>query len=214
MDRVNAGRRAIVGTSVIAVFGVGLVAGVAATPAAAGTTTTTHTYTGSPVLAPSADLAGVDVPIFVPAGHGTIASMTVTFNNLATTYADDVDATLVSPTGRARVLTTDNGDAGDNFINTVFDDAATNLITGVTTMHAPFTGSYKPEESLSTTAGVDFRGEQTAGTWKLHVVDDLAGDTTTVNAWSMKLTTNNLSQVALSSCVKAPRSSSATGRWS
>lgn len=189
----------------VAVVGVGLATGLAATPASAGTTTTTHTYTGAPVAVPDGNAAGVDVPIVVPAGHGTIASMTVTFNDLATTFAADLDATLVSPAARTRILTTDNGASGNNFLNTVFDDAAAAPITGVTNVNAPFTGTFRPEESLSTTAGVDFRGEQSAGTWKLHAVDDTSVDAMTVQTWSMKLTTNNLSQTALSSCVKAPK---------
>ncbi len=49
------------------------------------------------------------------------------------------DATMVE-------LSTDNGSTGDNYTNTVFDDEASTAITAGT---APFTGSYRPEGSLS-----------------------------------------------------------------
>ena len=78
------------------------------------------------------------------------------------------------------VLTSDNGGGSDNYTGTVFDDAASGSIVAGS---APFTGTYAPEEPLST-----FAGENTLGAWSLQVVDDFNADGGTINAWSLDFT--------------------------
>jgi subtilisin-like proprotein convertase family protein len=95
------------------------------------------------------------------------------------TYDSDLDVFLISPQGTRVALFTDVGSAGDNFTDTVLDDECDTPITNGT---APFTGCYSPEGSLS-----DLNEENSSGVWTLEVHDDYAGDTGTVEAWSLEL---------------------------
>jgi subtilisin-like proprotein convertase family protein len=108
----------------------------------------------------------------------SITDVNVTIN-ITHTYDADLDITLTSPTGTVVELTSDNGGSGNNFTNTVFDQSATNPITGGS---APFTGTYRPEGDLST-----FNGETPTGNWTLTVTDDASGDTGQINSWSLEL---------------------------
>ena len=66
------------------------------------------------------------------------------------------------------VLSNRRGGTGNNFWVTVFDDEAA---TPVSTGQAPFTGSFRPDGSLSV-----FDGKNARGTWKLSVEDRAARD--------------------------------------
>src|SRR5262249_39271161 len=72
--------------------------------------------------------------------------------------------------------------SGQNYINTVFDDQAAISITAGA---PPFTGSFKPEGSLST-----FNGINANGTWTLQIIDAFPpADNGTLTAWSVSITT-------------------------
>jgi subtilisin-like proprotein convertase family protein/subtilisin family serine protease len=95
------------------------------------------------------------------------------------TWVGDLSLSLISPSGTSIPLATNWGGTGDNFVNTWFDDAATLPISsGV----PPFTGTFRPETPLSTLAG-----QNANGTWQLKVVDNAAGDTGTINNWTLEL---------------------------
>jgi subtilisin-like proprotein convertase family protein len=112
---------------------------------------------------------------------GTITDVNVTIGRINHTYDADVDMYIKHPDGTERMLSTDNGGAGDNYVSTVFDDEAT---TAVTSGAAAFTGSYRPEATLSI-----FDGKAAAGTWTLRVYDDARGDTGSLQAWSITICT-------------------------
>jgi len=112
---------------------------------------------------------------------GTISDVNVTLGQVNHTYDADLDIYIKHPDGTERMLSTDNGGAGDNYISTVFDDEAA---TAVTSGAAPFTGSYRPEATLSI-----FDGKAAAGTWTLRIYDDARGDTGTLQAWSITICT-------------------------
>ena len=116
------------------------------------------------------------------AAPGAVTKVAVLVRNLTHTFDADLDMFLVGPRGLRRELSTDNGSSGDNYVRTLLDDGATALVTGGT---APFTGRFKPEVTLSTTAGTDFRGTAAAGTWGLSVADDATGDTGTLTSWAL-----------------------------
>jgi hypothetical protein len=71
------------------------------------------------------------------------------------------------------------GGSGDNFIGTILNDSAANTIESGT---APFTGSYKPSNSLSV-----FNGNQgiTGRSWKLLITDTATGDTGILKKWCL-----------------------------
>ena len=65
----------------------------------------------------------------------------------------------------------------------VFDDAASQPFSSVTSDDAPFTGTWRPDDPLSPllSASVD-------GTWTFHVVDSASVDTGSIRAVSLHLT--------------------------
>jgi subtilisin-like proprotein convertase family protein len=73
------------------------------------------------------------------------------------------------------------GGSGSNFINTVLDDSASTLVD---VSSAPFTGHYIPTSPLT-----KFNGLDAAGTWILEVFDRAIGNTGTLQAWSLNLST-------------------------
>ena len=91
----------------------------------------TDTYTS--VLNVPNDAPITDVNVTISIQHG--------WNN-------DLDIFLISPAGTIVELSTDNGvDNDEDYIDTVFDQEATTLITDGST---PFTGTFIPEGDLST----------------------------------------------------------------
>ncbi|WP_456438600.1 T9SS type A sorting domain-containing protein [Psychroserpens sp.] len=97
-----------------------------------------------------------------------VDDVNVTFS-IQHTYAGDISSTLTSPNGTVVELNVaDGNNAADNFLNTTFDQEATNLITGAT---APYTGSFSPVGDLSL-----IYGEMSAGDWVLTVTDNFNGD--------------------------------------
>lgn len=93
-----------------------------------------------------------------------ITDINVTINILHD-WSNDLDIFLISPSGTTVELSTDNGiDNDQDYINTIFDQEASDLITdGV----SPFTGTFIPEGDLST-----LYGEMSGGNWILSVDDD------------------------------------------
>ncbi len=107
---------------------------------------------------------------------GQVVSIVVSVT-LSHTFAGDVDILLRSPDGTIIELTSDNG-GGSDFDGTVsFDDTAANSIVGAS---GTLTGSFRPEQPLST-----FAGEWISGQWQLQVADDGNGDTGTLTGWSI-----------------------------
>jgi subtilisin-like proprotein convertase family protein len=144
------------------------------------------------------NLASIDVPkpiadnstsisainVAAPAGS-LVVDVNVVGLNITHTYDGDLDITLQSPSGAMVELSTDNGNGAANFTNTTFDDEASGSIVDGS---APFTGSFRPEGSLS-----DFDGEEAAGTWTLRVADDASGDFGTLTGWSLVIDAQSFS---------------------
>ena len=100
--------------------------------------------------------------------------------NATHSYTGDLDIFLIGPDATRVELTTDSGGSGNDFVDTIFDDEATALITGGS---APFTGRYQPEGSLATLDGLPANGD-----WTLEVTDDAGGDTGQLVSWDLILT--------------------------
>jgi subtilisin-like proprotein convertase family protein len=117
--------------------------------------------------------------------------------NITHTYDGDLTLSLIGPNGVSVALANRRGSSGDNFVDTVFDDAATTPIASGT---APFTGSFIPEAPLSGLNGIPANGS-----WTLKVVDSAGSDTGTITGWSLELTTG--SGYACNDCLSAPPTS-------
>jgi subtilisin-like proprotein convertase family protein len=111
-----------------------------------------------------------------------IADINVTVN-LFHTYDGDLQIKLVGPDNTEVILSNENGGAGSNYTDTVFDDdASVNISSG----SAPFTGSYIPDGDLN-----DFNGLSSAGNWKLVITDNYNGDGGALLDWTIQICADN-----------------------
>jgi len=101
--------------------------------------------------------------------------------NITHTWTSDLRITLIAPSGTSVLLVAGEGSSGDHFKDTVFDDSGVKSIQG---QAAPFTGTFKPEESLS-----KFNQQNPNGTWKLRIEDQALQDGGSLNAWKLTLET-------------------------
>jgi hypothetical protein len=82
--------------------------------------------------------------------------------------------------GAGSMIVNQVGGSGDNFVNTVLDDAGSvPIASGV----PPFTGTYIPSNPLTV-----FNTLNPAGYWKLVLTDSAAGDTGILTGWCIQLT--------------------------
>jgi subtilisin-like proprotein convertase family protein len=98
-------------------------------------------------------------------------------------FVGDLRIELLAPDGTGIVAIDRVDGGGNNFCQTVLDDAAANSIQSVVTANAPFTGSFRPREALS-----NLRGKPVAGTWQLAATDFERLDRGNIRAWSLAVT--------------------------
>lgn len=112
---------------------------------------------------------------------GTISDLNVKLS-INHTRDSDLRARLIGPNGEMVWLFQNVGGNGVNFTNTVLDDEAQASLP-TTGAGAPFTGSYKPLESLSA-----FDGKSVRGVWQLQVIDNAASFTGSLQSWCLQFT--------------------------
>ncbi|HWQ81532.1 MAG TPA: M28 family peptidase [Ignavibacteria bacterium] len=104
--------------------------------------------------------------------------------NLTINHPNDGDL-IIQLRGANSMLTLsqNNGTGGANYINTTFDDSASTPITQGT---PPFTGSYRPQNALSS-----FNNKPADGLWVLRVFDTKVGDVGTLINWCIIMQLKN-----------------------
>jgi subtilisin family serine protease/subtilisin-like proprotein convertase family protein len=136
----------------------------------------------TPKALPPAGTQGTLTDTIIVADSRLILDVNIRFD-ISHTFDSDLRISLISPNGTEILLVNRRGSAGDNFTNTALDDEGSNLVSsGV----APFTGVFRPENSLS-----GFDGVSAAGAWTLRIVDTTAINSGTLNSWSMDFTLAN-----------------------
>jgi len=181
--------------------------GVTVSGSAAGGSQFTYSGNAAPNLAiPDANTAGISSSVNI-LGAGTIsaASIVSVTLNIPHEFVGDVDVYLVGPGNCGTLdLTTDNGGGGVNYTNTVLNTSAPTIITSGS---APFTGTFRPEGTITGVPNTDIyttlpttaiNGCPVSGEWTLRVFDDAGGDVGTLNNWSISLTNNGNFTHALS----------------
>ena len=143
-----------------------------------------------------------------------IADVNVRVDSLTHTWDGDLTVGIHGPSGYGTDLISltgwesggtflNNGSSGDNFTNTTIDDEAVNGLVQATIAQAPYTGSWKP--AFSSPGWVDliganpdsipelgrFDGTSSLGQWKMVASDYAAGDTGTLQGWSLIITPQN-----------------------
>ena len=137
----------------------------------------TNNSLDTPKGIPDDNVTGVSSTIAI-AANKIIRDVNVTVN-ITHPWIGDLDLMLISPSGKSVLLVTSRQDDGANYINTIFDDNALNeLISGT----APYTGTFKPEGTLS-----NFYDEESFGNWTLKAVDLGPEDIGTINSWSLEI---------------------------
>ncbi len=137
------------------------------------TTTSTFSSTDVPKAIPDLSTVSSSLPI-AAAGDVVDLDVGVSLNH---TFDGDVVLVLIGPTGKRNLLAYSEGDAGQNYSGTIFDDEAS---TPIDSGAAPFTGRFRPRQVLSS-----FDGAPASGTWSLEIQDIGAGDTGTLLSWSL-----------------------------
>ncbi len=134
--------------------------------------------------------SSTDVPMTIPdqgvasstltiSSAGTVNDVNVRIGSLQHSFDGDLRIELIAPDATPIVLSNRRGGLGDNYTNTLFDDAAA---TAISAGSAPFTGSFRPEGQLST-----FNGKSVQGTWTLRVKDEAFGDAGTLQGWGLEM---------------------------
>ena len=94
----------------------------------------------------------------------TIVDLNVTIN-ITHPIDEELDIVLIAPDGTMVDLSTDNGGAGDNYTNTIFDDAAGIMHHGrIAAVYGHVPAREQPLAALF--------GKPVAGTWTLRITDD------------------------------------------
>lgn len=176
------------------------------TMGATGTTVRTFSYAGEATKIPDGDSRGVTLPIVVSGFGSNLADLnfridgTECSTNLGATgvgvdhsWVGDLVFRLTSPAGTTVTIISrpgGSGNSGKNFCQTLLDDDAQDAMSigsiasnGPPPQGPPYTGTFKPANSLSA-----FDGENPNGTWLLTVIDSFAGDSGSVRAFSLQLT--------------------------
>lgn len=122
-------------------------------------------------------------------GVGTVFNVEVTVD-ITHSFMGDLDAFLVSPSGRQVELFTGVGGQYNNFNNLSLSDDATRSIATIGIDDQPYSGTWRPEGLLS-----DFIGEDAAGIWTLVVRDNSFADQGTLNSWTLKVSVGELFRV-------------------
>jgi subtilisin-like proprotein convertase family protein len=158
------------------------------------TASVTATYSGPPIAVPDADETGASATVAVR-GVGPVSAVTFSIDGtscstdegstsvgLDHTFVGDLVGTLTSPDGTTVTLFDHTGGEGNNLCKTVFTDTATRPIQAAGGEDAPFTGSWLPEEPLST-----FLGGPGDGSWRFTAADTQPEDTGSVRAFSVRV---------------------------
>ena len=99
---------------------------------------------------------------------------------------EQLDIILHGPGGSMYLCDT-SAVSGSNFTGTIFDDEAW---TDITAGSAPFTGYYSPVDGLNV-----FDGQDAQTTWTLQVIDNISGETGSIESWSINFSDCNNSNV-------------------
>ncbi len=117
--------------------------------------------------------AEVSIPYDVP-----IVDLNILVN-INHSWLEDLTLYLESPDGVKIILSKQIGGSGNNYSETLFDQDSNNNIFNAS---PPFSGSYKPVQSLET-----FYNKSAFGKWKLIIEDSFQEDTGSIDSFSIEM---------------------------
>ncbi|MFD0761367.1 reprolysin-like metallopeptidase, partial [Lutibacter aestuarii] len=137
----------------------------------------TRTSTDVPKSIPDNSALGVNSSIAI-VENKVIRDVNVNLT-ITHSYVGDLTLTLISPSGKSVLLSSNIGNDGSGYVNTTFDDEAVSEISLET---PPYTGEFIPQGNLS-----DFYNEESKGQWLLKVVDAGDADIGQIENWSLEI---------------------------
>ena len=151
-------------------------------------------------IGPNASVVSSNVTV---AGAGTQIGRIRLTTSITHTWDGDMDITLTSPSGKIVTITSDNGGSTDNVFNgTIWDAkadpgnqvpyvvpfAASKVVTDTAYVTLTVKPTLSSEEALAA-----FIGDDPNGVWTVRISDDATGDSGTLTAWSLEITTTTCS---------------------
>ncbi|MFN5877629.1 MAG: proprotein convertase P-domain-containing protein, partial [Flavobacteriales bacterium] len=130
---------------------------------------TTYSVTNSTTGAIS-DLSWISRTLYVSGTGFNASQLSSVLLNLNHTFTGELLIGLTSPSGSIITLSQYYGGNGNDYINTVFSAAATNIIGTAGNSTAPFTGTYRSVDPFSNLTG------PADGYWVLRIYDNANGD--------------------------------------
>lgn len=166
-------------------------------------TTRNYSATGPVALtdATSTRVGTTTIPINVPDSF-TISDLNISLS-VDHTYVSDLRVRLIAPDGTSVQLVNRRGGSSDNLRVTLDDEATVNVSSAST-----LSGTYRPERLLSA-----FDGKNSAGSWKLEIVDVARVDTGTFNNVQLQFTGTATAAGAGTSNSTSSQASSAVSSW-
>ncbi|HSS49189.1 MAG TPA: M36 family metallopeptidase, partial [Thermoanaerobaculia bacterium] len=154
-------------------------------------------------------------------------------DDLKHTFTGDLTVELKAPNGYGTDLIYLRGffildGDGDNFTNTVIDEASSNDLNLADSTQAPYTDSWAPafNSGIWSLFGVPnlgpdpigqlasrLDGQSTQGTWKVHATDEATIDTGTLNSWSLIVTPETFACTAVTPTVAVTGTKTAAGTF-
>nr|HPH68127.1 proprotein convertase P-domain-containing protein [Kofleriaceae bacterium] len=129
---------------------------------------------------PDGDSIGLLSPLTVTTA-GLVRSVTPALS-ISHGQVSQLTVSLLSPFGGERQLA--SGGTGANYSATSFNDGAPRSITGGL---APFSGQFRPLQTISGNPPNGHSNQSAAGIWQLRVRDNSAGTVGTLNSWSLRV---------------------------
>lgn len=125
------------------------------------------------------DLATTTSVIQIPNSSTDLLESVLVQIDLGHSFDSDLVLTLIAPNGTRVTLVNRRGGGGDNFIATQLSDGpGTPIGLGA----PPFTGTFQPEEPLSSLSGIG-----TGGLWTLEIADVAGGDSGFLFSWWIEI---------------------------
>ncbi len=165
----------------LSAFAPGAVSG-GATVVAPGAGFAPRTATFAPAIAvPDSSTAWTLAPLSIT-GPGVVEDLDVKIGDIEHAWVGDLEIGLQAPDGTSVLLIDNVGSSGRNYTDTILDDEASVSIQSATAANAPFTGRWRPAQSLDA-----FNGMPLAGTWRLRVRDLSTPDPGVIRSFSLLL---------------------------
>jgi subtilisin-like proprotein convertase family protein len=186
--------------------------------AAAPTTWNSPTFNVSTEIPDNDDVGLTNTQIVSASGISQIDTFTVTIN-LTGTWNGDLYAYLAHDSGFAvllnrpgRSLDNPDGSATTGMVTTFADYAVSDIHTAIPMSGGSFTGTYQPDGRITDPLDVldtdsrtamlsSFNGLNADGFWTLFIADQSTGETSTLQSWSMNITSVPEPSTTLLGCV-------------